>query len=68
MWRDLMWRDVVQSKWVPLAALVIAVVAVGFAVWPVLRPGPSTPSYTEAEVADATTRVCAAYVPEVNRN
>jgi hypothetical protein len=54
----LMWRDVVQSKWVPLAALVIAVVALGFAVWPVLRPGPS---YTETEVADATTRVCAAY-------
>jgi hypothetical protein len=56
-----MWRDVVQSKWVPLAALVIALVALGFAAWPVLRPGPSTPSYTETEVADATTRVCAAY-------
>jgi hypothetical protein len=48
-----------SSRWQTLAALVIAVVAVGFAIAAWLRPTHEGPSYPQS--GDAKTNLCAAY-------
>lgn len=44
-----------------VAALVVASAAVGLAVWALLRPSPTEPSYTDAQRAEAKATVCTAY-------
>jgi hypothetical protein len=63
------WPQVAPSRpqrWPVFASLVIALVAVGLAIGSWLRPlpsakAPSTPAYTDQQVADAKTNVCAAF-------
>lgn len=54
------------SRWVSVVSLVIALVAVGCAIAAWLRPvpkyqPPAAPTYSSQQVADAKTKVCAAY-------
>ena len=50
------------ARWATLAPTLIAVVALGVAIWALLRPPSDTPPPPNAQqVADAKARVCAAY-------
>jgi hypothetical protein len=52
----------VLSQWATLAPVLIAVVALGVAIWALLRPPFDTPPSPSAQqVADAKARACAAY-------
>jgi hypothetical protein len=51
------------SRWVPVIALLIALIAIAVAVWALLRPPPTstTPRATSQQTADAKGGACTAY-------
>ncbi|BBY62348.1 hypothetical protein MHEL_05910 [Mycolicibacterium helvum] len=50
------------SRWIAVAALVIALIAAGAAGWALLRPAPSSPApSTSSQTGDPKANACAAY-------